>query len=55
MRLGVGPGRGMNEGEVIEVTGGAGERAVGRRAGCWGSWESGGEMGNLITEEGDAR
>ena len=27
--------------EAMEVTGGVGERATGRGAGCWGSWESG--------------
>lgn len=34
----------MNGGEgveAMEVTGGAGERAIGRGAGCRGSWESG--------------
>lgn len=49
-----GLGRGMNGGEAMDVTGGEGERAAGRGAGCQGSWEPGGEMGNLITEEGDA-
>ena len=31
-----GLGRGMNGGEAMEVTGGAGERAAGREAGCRG-------------------